>query len=1438
MTTQSKFYYPVTVHQEGAQFPDVAPFVVTLPSPQTTDELVAILGMSAGDQAQGVYVCDGTTWKFALPMLDLSASIIRGDALDFYVYPTTDSTAPIASSVYKNGILQSNDNITHGQAVYAVRTPPAGGGGGGAVDSVNGQIGTVLITANNLPLLATVGKTGQYSDLIGAPSPYVLPVATASIIGGVKQGSNITIAGDGTISSTMYTLPTATAGILGGIKVGSGLAVAGDGTLSVSASYTLPQASASVLGGIKVGTSLSIAGDGTLNANLPVAATSSVIGLVKPGTGLTVLGDGTLNASAAVPATTSTLGNVIVGSGINVAGDGTISVAFPVTSVNTKTGAVLITAGNGITVNNAGANVVVSLNLASSDVTTALGYTPYNGTTNPNGYIAANQNITYTGDATGSGTTNVALTLANSGVGSGTYTQVTVDAKGRVTVGANPTTLVGYGITDALNSLTGGSVGGNITLTSGATITGVPTPGNNSDAANKGYVDAAISGVANGTSWRQNAQAASTADLPLTGLSTIDGYAVQAGDRVLVKDQTDQTQNGVYVASAGAWTRATDTDTGAEILGMAILILNGTAAGLSQWINTNTSAITIGTTNITYTQLQAPMSPYTAGTGLSLSANQFSIANTGVVASTYTKVTVNAQGQVTAGAQLASSDVTTALGFTPYNATNPAGYISANQNITVSGDATGSGTTSIALTLANSGVTASTYKSVTVDAKGRVTAGTNPTTLAGFGITDALSNTGGNVSGNITMTSGATVTGVPNPSAGADVSNKTYTDAGDVATFNSVTWKTVVAVTTTANIALTGLQTIDGYAVQAGDRVLVKDQTTQTQNGVYVAAAGAWSRAVDAATGATIKGMIVASLNGTINTLTQWINTNASAITVGTTNITYGQATASGTVYTAGTGLTLSSNQFSITNTGVTANTYTKVTVNAQGQVTAGTALTSGDVTTALGFTPLSSNQTITLSGDMTGSGTTAITATLANTAVTPGSYGDATHISTFTVDSKGRLTTAGTVAISAGVSSVFGQTGAVPNLSGDVTTSGSSATTLAASGVTAGTYTKVTVDAKGRVTVGAAIASSDVTTALGFTPANKAGDTFSGAVNYAPTATVASAATTNIGAAAANDVSITGTTTITAFDTIAAGAVRTLHFAGILTLTNNASIILPSGASITTAAGDTAQFTSKGAGVWTCDYYTKASGTAVVGSPDATKLPLAGGTLSGALNETPAVSLASAATVNIGAAAANSITITGTTTITAFDTIASAAIRRLTFSGVLTLTHNATSLILPTGASITTAAGDIAEFVSLGGGNWRCLYYTKAGSVPASLAGTETLTNKTLSNDTITGFVESGAAATGSSFTPDFTTGTDFEYTTNANTTITLPAAAAGRSYTITIKYGGAHTITFAGGTAIKYPGGTAPVATSVTGKWDVYVCKCDRAATTTIVSDGGRNI
>lgn len=108
---------------------------------------------------------------------------------------------------------------------------------------------------------------------------------------------------------------------------------------------------------------------------------------------------------------------------------------------------------------------------------------------------------------------------------------------------------------------------------------------------------------------------------------------------------------------------------------------------------------------------------------------------------------------------------------------------------------------------------------------------------------------------------------------------------------------------------------------------------------------------------------------------------------------------------------------------------------------------------------------------------------------------------------------------------------------------------------------------------------------------------------------------------------------------------------------------------------------------------------------------------------------IASATTTNIGAANAEYLAVSGTTTITAFDTVVAGIYRVLKFDGILTLTHNATSLILPGSASITTAANDVAGFRSLGSGYWRCEWYQRASgaavvnpSATTSVAGVVTL--------------------------------------------------------------------------------------------------------------------
>lgn len=106
------------------------------------------------------------------------------------------------------------------------------------------------------------------------------------------------------------------------------------------------------------------------------------------------------------------------------------------------------------------------------------------------------------------------------------------------------------------------------------------------------------------------------------------------------------------------------------------------------------------------------------------------------------------------------------------------------------------------------------------------------------------------------------------------------------------------------------------------------------------------------------------------------------------------------------------------------------------------------------------------------------------------------------------------------------------------------------------------------------------------------------------------------------------------------------------------------------------------------------------------------------AINEAAYADVASAGTCDIGAAASNNVRITGTTTITGLGSGAAGIHRRVRFAGILTLTYNATSLILPTSASITTAADDMAEFTSLGSSNWICTNYERKSGAALAASG------------------------------------------------------------------------------------------------------------------------
>jgi len=106
---------------------------------------------------------------------------------------------------------------------------------------------------------------------------------------------------------------------------------------------------------------------------------------------------------------------------------------------------------------------------------------------------------------------------------------------------------------------------------------------------------------------------------------------------------------------------------------------------------------------------------------------------------------------------------------------------------------------------------------------------------------------------------------------------------------------------------------------------------------------------------------------------------------------------------------------------------------------------------------------------------------------------------------------------------------------------------------------------------------------------------------------------------------------------------------------------------------------------------------------------------LSGSIDEAKGADIASATTTDIGAATGNFVDITGTTTITGLGTVKAGTKRTVQFDGSLTLTYNATSLILPGNVDIVTQAGDVAEFISLGSGNWLCTNYQNDSVGPTS---------------------------------------------------------------------------------------------------------------------------
>ena len=152
-------------------------------------------------------------------------------------------------------------------------------------------------------------------------------------------------------------------------------------------------------------------------------------------------------------------------------------------------------------------------------------------------------------------------------------------------------------------------------------ITNLADPTGDNDAANKGYVD----GVAQGLDVKDSVVAATTANITLSGTQTIDGVSVSADNRVLVKNQSTASQNGLYLCKAGSWQRTDDLASGADAAGMFTFVEQGTANGDKGFVcTTNKGSAVVGTNNLAFSQFSSS-GDITAGDGLDKSGTELSL---------------------------------------------------------------------------------------------------------------------------------------------------------------------------------------------------------------------------------------------------------------------------------------------------------------------------------------------------------------------------------------------------------------------------------------------------------------------------------------------------------------------------------------------------------------------------------------------------------------------------------------------------------------------------------------------------------------------------------------------------------------------------------------------------------------------------------------------
>ncbi len=188
-----------------------------------------------------------------------------------------------------------------------------------------------------------------------------------------------------------------------------------------------------------------------------------------------------------------------------------------------------------------------------------------------------------------------------------------------------PISPIQSGLTITNSTIDSSVIGGNVPAAAYFTTAQVAaTPTANADVANKAYVDS----VAQGLDIKASCLYTTTNIVTLSGLATQAGgdwpSALTDGDRILVKNQANAAQNGIYAASASGWTRTADMNNWLEVPGAFTFIEDGATLSSTGWVTTAGSTGTIGVTAMPWTQFSGA-GTYTAGNGLQLLSNQFSV---------------------------------------------------------------------------------------------------------------------------------------------------------------------------------------------------------------------------------------------------------------------------------------------------------------------------------------------------------------------------------------------------------------------------------------------------------------------------------------------------------------------------------------------------------------------------------------------------------------------------------------------------------------------------------------------------------------------------------------------------------------------------------------------------------------------------------------------